>query len=432
MQYFYIYPIIYKLNHPSIMLSYAKVDSHHEIKLHKFTDSFNKQLCTDYMQYFQQNDNDNNDKLANILKTNNLTTNYISLSNPINYDTLETCATVNPIFIINNNDQSSPQVDSIIYEYANAQILNTLNELYIDTSSKITYSSFTTNNFDLFNDLVILTRFNSYINSTYDITLNLIGNFDQYIESITSSDTNIIDPSIMSSNPNILFTYRLIKFIEWFSCTKINLNINLYPSPKALLTDCGLNPSYSSNILLSINGINNPNLPPKYFKIFASTVCVSNGYMINLSQTKSKYINLTNHTFNIHKNINQSTFLSKYLNHASQINIKLQQLSNEIIEIDTANQSSNVLYIASNNMIQLNDKTYVYTGKLSSNPNIHIYETANYKMIQDEINAHIINYYDDCNCIQKQAITMCEVNSVYSIYFDMWCAKIADYICICV
>ncbi|QKF93459.1 hypothetical protein QKU48_gp0001, partial [Fadolivirus algeromassiliense] len=236
------------------MLSFNKNNKHLNLTLKEPTKSFSYELCSVFNnRYFTSSRGVDELLQRNIEETKNLISN--KSNKVVNYDDLELASKKNPLFLFSecfscecglNRNKSG-----IFRNYMENKTVELVKKYY-GTHKKLTYTSFLPGY--LFQDIVLLTAINDVVDFDCEFTINLIGNVHDYLDVIVDHDknpnakNNCITFDYQDQNFDReawvkLFTYRMIKFLEWLKCIGMNVNVNLYSGYQDFINECN---SYNS------------------------------------------------------------------------------------------------------------------------------------------------------------------------------------------
>jgi hypothetical protein len=127
-----------------------------------------------------------------------------------------------------------------------------------------------------------------------------------------------------------LFTYRLIKLLEWFKGIGMCIKFNLYSDAYHFVNDCNIDQKYQSDITIGIDYFDQCIQNIFSFKLLAICSTKPNGYAISL-RTAGLFSNqCTLEIYNINNSINN---LNEYRQWKNQLDKLYDEIEKEKIDI---------------------------------------------------------------------------------------------------
>jgi len=351
------------------MLSFNRIENHINFKLKNPTNSYSLDLCKKYYnKYFLSNN------INQLLQNNIISVTQLLNDKQINYNTLEFYSKNNPLYLFSecyaDNCPLNRKYNCLCRSFIERKTIEIIKNNY-KKNKKITYSSYLPGYF--FQDIVILTKMVDIIDKDCIITINLVGNINDYLTIVENkihnpnANINIINYELYNKNSKIeewskLFTYRLIKLLEWFKGIGLKIDLNLYYDYNDFIKECNKNYKLLSDITIGIDYIDDIMNGIYEFKILALCTTKHNGYIISLRTHGLPFFNIKIKFFiEIYINHDPELMLIKYNSFDNMLNKLSEEYNLHKIEIPiNKNEFSNYLdKLGEYDKIEKNGKNYI-------------------------------------------------------------------------
>lgn len=390
------------------MLSFCQINKHHNFSLKEKSASYSNDLCRQFIFSFN-----NLGFIKSTLNKNIQIDNQINQLSGINLETLDKLSMENPLSIFPeryNHSTQNVKYGSSLRNYLESNILISL--FKIDVKDHLIYTTYSSS---FFQDLIILTKyvlFNRYLKK---ITLNLIGNFGYFLDSIYDESINPIPLHNKMISPNTfnkyvsIVTFRLIKIIEWFNSMDIDISCNIYLSHDDYVNECYMDNTLSCHMSINLNLFLSFCLNYDRFRSVSMVTTVTGGSIVFFENIQGEEYN-----FIILKNIDQINFLDNYGSYYDEICELLDGLDCEMISINSSGES---VYIQDDNIIKKEGKEYKLSR--SSSKHMLVYRTEKCNNIQKQINQKKDNFFNMLSYGNTNPTTILSSSGYYGVYLDV-------------
>ena len=428
------------------MLSFSKKDNHINFRLEEPTESFSYDLCREYRNKYFGTDNG----ISELLKLNILTSNRVIdkkviiqteeeqiNTKVIDYRDLEKASKTNPLFLFSEcfaeNCGLNRISNGIFRTFMERKTFELIEKEYIK-HRKIVYTSYLPGYF--FQDIVLLTGLNGIKKDGCEVIVNLIGNTHDYLSVIQeqeknpNADKNCINYDYEDTNQDRkawvkMFTYRLIKFLEWFGSLGLNVSLNLYGNHTSFIDECITDPSLFSDITVGIDYVDEFVESVYEFKMLALCTTKDNGHIISLRTDGIPFMRELNYHFEIYINKSPCEHCAQYFKISLVIKKLLEQENENKIEVPMGGKMSFAL--DDNNKIEKNGKIFTQASSyLNSKGAFSVYETNEYKNIHSQLEKTEWDLYDWFDKRSKQCKYIYDIHGTNKFLFNIVWSSIRD------
>ena len=422
------------------MLSFNQSINCANFKLIKSTNSFSHDLCNHYNEtYFKSSRG-----ITELLQKNISMLSCVDNSDQkdkdkdVEYDDLENTSKQNPLFTFSEcfaDDCGLNRKSSGIFRtFMENKTIELIKHNY-NTNKHIIYTSYLSGFF--LQDIVLLTKMKDVIDPECMITINLIGNSHDYLALISNSLHN---PNAKNNCINYefedthkyrkmwakLFTYRLIKFLEWFQAIGLNVNLNLYSNHHNFINDCHNNNELLSDITVGIDHVDQSIISEYDFKMLALCTTKKNGYIVSLRTDGIPFLWVKlNYHFTMYMNENPLDNMEKYNNFRSTLNELKKDAEKNRMEI------KGELFNENNKQeIEKDGKFYYLKGSSCCiDGSFLMYETNEYKNYKSQIDMMMGESYILFDNISKECVYIYDLHGTYKFAFGMMYYTFKDMFC---
>ena len=390
------------------MLSFRQINKHHTFSLKEQSVSYSNNLCKQFISSFS-----NPYFIKSTLSKNIQIDNQINKSSDVNLETLDKLSMDNPLSIFPeryNHSTQNVKYGSSLRNYLESNILISL--FKVDVKDHLIYTTYSSS---FFQDLIILTKYILFNKDLKKITLNLIGNFGYFLDSVYDESINPVPLCSKMISPNTsnkyvsVVTFRLIKIIEWFNSMNIDISCNIYLSHDDYINECYMDNSLSCHMSINLNLFLSFCLNYDRFRSVSMITTVTGGSIVFFENIQGEEYN-----FIILNNINQISLLDNYGSYYNEICELLDGLDEEMISINSSGES---VYIQDDNIIKKEGKEYKLSR--SSSKHMIIYKTEECNSIQKQINQKRDNFFNLLSCENTNPTTTLSSRGYYRVYLDV-------------
>lgn len=425
------------------MLSFNKVNNHLNLTLKEPTKSYSENLCSVFNNRYFNNSTSINELLQLNIQTSTTVIERKQLvknenqatSKIISLDNLEETSKQNPLFLFSecfaSNCGLNRNTSGIFRNFMENKALEIVKKYY-NTHKKLTYTSYLPGY--LFQDIVLLTAMNDVIDFDCNVTINLIGNVHDYLDVIVDEEknphakNNCITYDYYDSNQDRcawvkLFSYRMIKFLEWLKCIGMHVNLNLYSGYQDFIDECNQDESNMSDLTVGIDYVDQFMESVYDFKILSLCTTKPEGHVISLRTDGIPFFDRQiNYHFEIYVNDNPMDHLRSYYAKKLELEKLYLLLKENVLELPS---TENVSLFSNNGKqpekeIIKNGKVYKEHGmEFSSRGSFIMYETDEYQKIKKLVRSEEWNMYLYFDMESKKCNYMYDLHGVYKILFNM-------------
>lgn len=367
------------------MLKLDNVNGCLNVKLHTHTKNYDKNMIMDFY-----NNTFLNDKNGLVNECVNTATQNAN-NNDIDFDGLYA---KNPLWLLNEcfacECGLTRNKNPLFRNFVEHKINNDILPKYSNKKT-ITYSTYHPSYF--FQDVVILTEMKNKILDNCVITVNMVGNTQQFVKLIGDKTYVSCDDNFGNDDKGKwikMHIMRIIQMLQWFDAIDMKINLNIYDDCDNYIKLCKNDSVSFSDITVGIDYVDDGLYPKYLFKIFALCVTVYGGDIISLRTDGIPFFRKLEYCFEIYKNGNPLYCIDMWEQHNNEINNLQIDLDTHII---TENDDE------PKNQIIKDGNIYKFTGyRFNENGRLFMYVDDLYDKTQSDVEDKInvmYKHFDD-------------------------------------